>query len=138
MFGGSAAGYCWLWQVRLLCAPIDSFTWEKRVLDPLWELAIVSNQNNEDFHYYSDHWTDGAPFNTDDKTDTKNAMFAAYNTTFVQSIRLQLDGTKGGTCSACFFEFDLPDAYWGKYTLRQLVTLDGGVRMCTFVGAARN
>ena len=41
-----------------------------------------------------------------------------------------MDGTVGGTCDgACTYEFDLPDSHSGRYTLKELVTMDMGVQL---------
>ena len=96
-----------------------------------WELAIVSNVNDRTFHYFSDSWTSGTPFGTDDLTDTKNALYPSYTTTYVESIKIWMDGSLSGTCTTCTYEFVLPDEYKGKYTLQELVTLDGGVSAST-------
>lgn len=101
-----------------------------------WELALASNEDNDDFKYFSDVWTTGTPFNTGDTTGTKNALYAAYSSVFVEKIRIEMDATKSGTCgSACTHTFSLPDAYRGKYTLQQLVTMGGGVRATRVVCA---
>lgn len=39
-----------------------------------------------------------------------------------------MDGTRAGTCSSCTHVFDLPPDMAGRYTLKDLVTMEGGVR----------
>ena len=96
-----------------------------------WNLVLVSNVNDGTFYYDSDVWTNGIPFNDNDNNDDdagdQNALFSAYTTIYVESIKMYMDGTKDGSCTTCTYEFNLADEYRGKYTLQQLVTMGGGV-----------
>ena len=119
---------------RMLCVELVHRVAFRLLPAASWELVLVSNENNDDFKYFSERWTTGTPFNTGDTTDTKNALFPAYTSIFVEKVRIEMDGTASGTCgSACSHVFALPDAYKGKYTLQELVTMGGGVRGALYV-----
>lgn len=59
-----------------------------------WHPALISKVNDDTFHYYSDVWEDGTPFNTDQNwTDVtvENSLFDAYANIYVQGIRIHMD-----------------------------------------------
>jgi hypothetical protein len=94
-----------------------------------WYTALTSNVDDDTFYYYSDVWFNSTPFNT--KTSTiDNALFLSYSTVYVEKVRITLDGTSSGTCgSSCVLTFIVPPSHFGKYTLMDLVTNDGGVEL---------
>lgn len=96
---------------------------------PSWSTAIVSRIDDSTFHYDSHVWTDGIPFN-EDSASTNNALFASYASVYVSKIRINMDGSGDGSCgNRCIYTFDVPDRQAGRYTLKDLVTLDGGVEL---------
>lgn len=99
-----------------------------------WFTALTSNVDDETFHYYSPVWFNSTPFNTD-TYEVDNALFESYSTVFVEQVRITLDGTSDGSCgSSCTLTFALPPTHYGKYTLMDLVTMDGGVEMIDLRG----
>ena len=96
---------------------------------PSWSTALVSRVDDETFHYDSSVWTEGIPFN-EAESSTQNALFSAYSSVFISKIRITMDGSGDGSCgNRCVFTFDVPDRFAGKHSLRDLVTLDGGVEL---------
>lgn len=94
-----------------------------------WYTALTSNIDDTTFHYYSDVWYNSTPFNTKYST-TKNALFEAYSTIYVEKVRISMDGTTDKSCGTrCTFTFSLPESYAGRFTLMELVTTDGGIDM---------
>jgi len=93
-----------------------------------WYTAIVSNVNNDDFYFHSPNWKNGTVFGTN-TSDSTNAMFDAYSTIYVKQVMIDMDGTVDGSCTTCAHVFNLPSSHYGKYTLSELVNLDGGVEL---------
>jgi hypothetical protein len=92
-----------------------------------WFPALSSNIDDDTFHYYSDVWFNSTPFNTQ-YPNTKNALFESYSTIYVEKIRITMDGTTDKSCGTqCTFTFSLPESYAGRFTLKELVTTDGGI-----------
>lgn len=94
-----------------------------------WWTALTSNVDDSTFYYYSDVWFNSTPFNTA-TSDVDNALFESYSTVYVERVRITLDGTTDGSCgSACVLTFVVPPQHFGKYTLMELVTDDGGTEL---------
>jgi hypothetical protein len=92
-----------------------------------WFPALSSNVDDDTFHYYSDVWFNSTPFNTQ-YPNTKNALFESYSTIYVEKVRITMDGTTDKSCGTqCTFTFSLPESYAGRFTLKELVTTDGGI-----------
>jgi hypothetical protein len=92
-----------------------------------WFPALSSNIDDDTFHYYSNVWFNSTPFNTQ-FPNTKNALFESYSTIYVEKIRITMDGTTDKSCGTqCTFTFSLPESYAGRFTLKELVTTDGGI-----------
>lgn len=91
-----------------------------------WHTALVSNIDDNTFHYYSNVWYNSTPFNTKSST-TKNALFQSYSNIYVEKIRITMDGTTDKSCTTCTFTFSLPEDYSGRFTLMELVTTEGGI-----------
>jgi hypothetical protein len=72
-------------------------------------------------------WFNSTPFNTQ-YPNTKNALFESYSTIYVEKVRITMDGTTDKSCGTqCTFTFSLPESYAGRFTLKELVTTDGGI-----------
>lgn len=94
-----------------------------------WLTALTSNIDDGTFYYNSPVWFNSTPFNTQSST-TKNALFSSYSTIYVQKIRITMDGTTDKSCGTrCIFTFSIPESYSGKFTLKDLVTLEGGLEI---------
>ena len=96
---------------------------------PQWNIALSSRVDDQTFYYSSPVWNSTSSFNTSSYL-TNNALFPSYSSVYVQKIRITMDGTSSKTCgSNCVFTFSVPSEYSGKFTLRELVMMEGGVEL---------
>ena len=94
---------------------------------------VISNQvNDATFYYDSNVWFNSSALNGNcagcfSGTTARNAKTSFYSTIYVQKIKVTMAGSVAGVANS--YDFDLPSYHAGKFTLMDLVTMDGGVAL---------